>query len=811
MDHKLAIGGHWWTLAQVCDKLAIAAYHLLTLQDLDPDTGAVLNPTPLGTLLHITGGEEPPADALERARVNDLARRHCLHVIALRRSLQHQLVVGAGEAPDQAARRQQAAQAAARRDLAEAQRHRPTALGARERDQIVQRAVHHAQLERGHVYLQPLAAKNPDLYYQRQCYNFCRTQIAVGEVGYHLSAFVAEQVTSWLSECDLAMSEQAGEEPLRGRVHRLVLEFCGRFGDDIAAMLTLTEPHDAPPFNVDYLLHLVGVEHARYGMHAERRLLQIRGALQVLHTAIGAGLPPDADQAECALKQFAQLCSTPGALPPDAFDNGARFATLQSIAAQPLASAAPLFEVWRKIHGAAAATVVATLGAQLGGGGAEGQHSFVRVLAPAAEPGPGHRPLPAARRVFEPARDWALCARADDHAPYSAPLDAEGRRKRRLLSLVATLLRSGDLAPGRITLAAAQRFDLIPDHETQLVNHIDAERALFDADGKAFMHHFRYQLHNSESPLFPQVREALAHLNYFPMTLLSQVLTSPRHDAHLLTQLYEAHKNTHVSVWEQPAMLKSYGLRIPASPRQWVCLGATMALDRVELRHPVLAAALATRTEFSDDECAAFGLDELYLDQCVRANGVFFAPARLDVAKLRPWTGRDVAELQMDSVHDARALFQERLRAVARADRFHCLPRAFKDCGAVVLSLLHEQLDHLRHHVLGILPWTCPNPLRELLLLLPRVAAWDPVRDGALRLSLREVKAAPPTLAPVLAALVERKQLVQYKKEYLGRGQYDTSHKYIFDTPQLTCLLRRLTLEDDDGPADISMAAAPPQ
>ena len=109
-------------------------------------------------------------------------------------------------------------------------------------------------------------------------------------------------------------------------------------------------------------------------------------------------------------------------------------------------------------------------------------------------------------------------------------------------------------------------------------------------------------------------------------------------------------------------------------------------------RHRPRPPALATRTEFSDDECAAFELHELYLHHCVRANGQYYAPALLDRTKLRPWDGRDLAQIQMGSVCDARALFESRLRAIAKAERHRCLPREFRACGPVVLALLHEQL-----------------------------------------------------------------------------------------------------------------------
>ena len=94
-----------------------------------------------------------------------------------------------------------------------------------------------------------------------------------------------------------------------------------------------------------------------------------------------------------------------------------------------------------------------------------------------------------------------------------------------------------------------------------------------------------------------------------------------------------------------------------------------------------------------------------------------------------------------------------------------------------------------RRSSLGITALQTVSPIQQLLNLMPKVRAWNPL-GGRLELYQKDLENAPDLLVMMLKEMSSRRILCEYKRPYLGEQRHAPKKAFVFHTPSLVGVLQ---------------------
>ena len=118
---------------------------------------------------------------------------------------------------------------------------------------------------------------------------------------------------------------------------------------------------------------------------------------------------------------------------------------------------------------------------------------------------------------------------------------------------------------------------------------------------------------------------------------------------------------------------------------------------------------------------------------------------------------------------------------------FH-MPEEYVGFAQDAMPIVFKALQN-RRNSLGVTALQTMSPIQQLLNLMPKVRAWNPL-GGRLELDHKDLENAPDLLVMMLRELSSRRILCEHKRPYIGNQRHAPKKAFVFHTPSLVGVLQ---------------------
>jgi hypothetical protein len=128
-----------------------------------------------------------------------------------------------------------------------------------------------------------------------------------------------------------------------------------------------------------------------------------------------------------------------------------------------------------------------------------------------------------------------------------------------------------------------------------------------------------------------------------------------------------------------------------------------------------------------------------------------------------------------------------KLTALTKKQLTFKIPEEYVGFAQDAMPIIFKALQN-RRNSLGIKGLQTVSPIQQLLCLMPKVRAWNPV-GGRLELDHKDLEHAPDLLVMMLKEMSSRGVLCEYKRPYVGGQRHAARKAFVFHTPSLVGVL----------------------